>query len=56
MKTLLVRSALVVLLLLAAAIAAAVVSGAAQRAYETVGLLIDLSRLGQPAARTTQVV
>lgn len=56
MKTVLVRSALVVLLLLAAAIAAAVVSGAAQRAYETVGLLIDLSRLGQPGARTTQAM
>lgn len=56
MKTVLVRSALVVLLLLAAAIAAAVVSGAGQRAYETIGLLIDLSRLGQPGARTTQAM
>jgi pimeloyl-ACP methyl ester carboxylesterase len=56
MKTLLVRSTLVALLLLGAAIAAAVVSGTAQRAYETVSLLVDLSRLGQPGARTTQAM
>ncbi len=56
MKTLLVRSTLVALLLLGAAIAAAVLSGTGQRAYETIGLLIDLSRLGQPGARTTQAM
>jgi pimeloyl-ACP methyl ester carboxylesterase len=44
------------LLLLAAAIGAAVLSGTAQRAYETIGLLVDLSHLGQPGAGKTQAM
>ena len=56
LKTVLVRVTLVVLLLLAAAIAVAVATGTAGRAYETVGLLVDLSRLGQPGTRTTQAM
>jgi pimeloyl-ACP methyl ester carboxylesterase len=56
LKTLVVRATVVVLLLLVAAITAAVLNGSAQRAYETIGLLVDLSRLGQTSARTTQAM